>query len=302
MSTIADQIKNQFKQGDNLTRLIILNISVFVLVIVAEMISFLVTGSKSAVVGFIQTWFALSSDAFTFITRPWTLFTYMFLHAGFFHLFFNLLILYFSGRIFMEYLGHKRLLAVFVYGGLAGGMLFFVLYNISPAFTAGAPLVGASAGVVAVLVAVATFVPNMPVRLFFIIEVKLWIVAALAVLSYVAGVTGSNAGGNLAHLGGAALGFLFINAYKKGNDWSIGFDKMMDGLSNLFAAKPKLTKVYSSGSSRTNSVTNSKSATFVGSQKDDQKRVDDILDKISKSGYEKLTKDEKEFLFKFGKK
>lgn len=297
MSNISEQIRDQFKQGDNLTRLIMINIAVYVLMLLVEMISFLASGSSAGFTAFVSQWFALSSNPFTFIMRPYTLITYMFIHAGFFHLLFNMLILYFSGRIFMEYVGDRRLLALFVYGGIAGGMLFFVLYNISPAFTAGVPLVGASAGVVAVLVAAAVYAPNLPVRLFFVLEVKFWIVAALAVVSYVAGVSGSNSGGNLAHLGGAALGYWFVVSLKKGTDWSIGFYKILGSISTFFSSKKKspLKKVYPKPNK-------SQSYTTQRQTQNDRQRVDEILDKIKEHGYDKLSKEEKDFLFKFGKK
>ena len=294
MSTIADQIKEQFKLGDNLTKLIYVNVGVYIVMLVLGMISFLITGKAFTFENYILPWLALPSDPFLFITRPWTLFTYMFLHDGFWHLLMNMLVLFFSGRIFLEYLGDRRLLTVFLYGGIAGGMLFFVMYNISPAFTAAVPMVGASAGVVAVLVAAATYLPNMPVRLFFVLEVKLWMVAAFAVLTYVAGVTGANSGGHLAHLGGAALGYFFVIQLRKGNDWSIGLYKFFNTVEAWFEAKPKMKTVYNSRSQ--SSTTSSKPS------QSEQQKMDAILDKISKSGYEKLTKEEKEFLFKFGKK
>jgi len=294
MSTIADQIKQQFKLGDNLTKLIYINVGVYVVMLVLGMISFLATGQSTSLENYVLPWLALPSDPFTFITRPWTLLSYMFLHADFWHLLWNMLILFFSGRIFLEYLGERRLLTVFLYGGIAGGMLFFVMYNVSPAFTAAVPMVGASAGVVAVLVATATYLPNMPVRLFFVLEVKLWMVAALAVVSYVAGVTGANSGGHLAHLGGAALGYFFIMQLRKGNDWSVGFYKMLSQVQGWFATKPKMKTVYNSRSQSTSESTKPSQS--------EQQKMDAILDKISKSGYEKLTKEEKEFLFKFGKK
>lgn len=294
MSSVADQLKSQFRQGDNMTRLIIVNVAVFVIFLLLDMLSFLITGTTDYLARYAREWLALPSDPLAFITRPWTIVTYMFLHADFWHLLFNMLILFFSGRMFLEYVGDRRLLTVFLYGGIAGGMLFFLLFNISPAFTTGLPLVGASAGVVAVLVAVATYVPNLPVRLFFVLEVKLWMVAALAVVGYVAGVTGSNGGGHLAHLGGAAVGYIFVQQLRKGNDWSIGLYNLFDRAKRWFEPKPKVKKVYSNPSKKANSTT--------ARNQNEQQRIDEILDKISKSGYEKLTKDEKEFLFKFGKK
>ena len=295
MSNLVDQIKEQFKQGSYLTRLIYLNVGVFLAMLLIRAISFLATGDPETITYYIRLWLALPSDPILFITRPWTLVTYMFLHAGFWHLFWNMIILFFAGQIFLEYLGERRLLTVFIYGGIAGGMLFFIMYNISPAFSTGVPLVGASAGVVAVLVAAATYVPNMPVRLFFLLEVRLWMVAALAVVSYIAGVTGSNSGGHLAHLGGAALGYIFVTQLRKGNDWSIGFQNMIEKIEGWFQPKSSLKKVYTNARGDYRSNTKKSAQT-------DQARMDAILDKISKSGYDKLSKEEKEFLFKFGKK
>jgi membrane associated rhomboid family serine protease len=295
MSNIADQIKQQFTSGDNLMRLIFINVGVFVVFLILNMISFLATGNADTFEYYARLWLALPSDPIQFITRPWTIITYMFLHAGFWHILWNMLILFFSGKIFLEYIGDRRLLTVFLYGGIAGGMLFFILYNISPAFSTGVPLVGASAGVVAVLVAAATYVPNMEVRLFGIIPIKLWIIAALAVVSYIAGVSGSNSGGHLAHLGGAVVGYLFVQQLRKGNDWSIGLYNLINRIEGWFEKKPKVRKVYTNTSQKSNEKSSSRSH-------DDQQRIDEILDKISKSGYEKLSKEEKDFLFKFGKK
>ena len=296
MSSVVDQIKSQFRQGDNMTRLIIINVAVFIVFLVLNMLSFLISGPSGgdSLPAFARNWLAMPSEPMAFLTRPWTLFTYMFLHGDFWHLLGNMIVLYFSGRLFLEYVGDRRLLTVYLYGGLAGGLLFFIIYNISPAFSTGIPLVGASAGVVAILVAVATYVPNLPVRLFFVLEVKLWIIAAVAVLSYIVGVSGGNGGGNLAHLGGAAVGYFFTMQLRKGNDWSIGLYTFFDQVKSWFEPKPKVKKVYSNP--------NKKTATTTSRSKSEQERIDEILDKISKSGYEKLTKDEKEFLFKFGKK
>lgn len=289
--SVLDDIKNQFLGGTYLTRLIIANVAVFVFFLILEMLGFLITGRSGGITDYVLPWLMLPSDLVAFITRPWTIFTYMFLHADFWHLFTNMIVLFFTGRIFLEFLGDRRLLTVFLYGGIAGGMLFIILYNISPAFTAGAPLVGASAGVAAVLVAAATYMPRLPVRLFFLLEVPLWSVAALMVLGFVSGVMGGNGGGNLAHLGGAAVGYVFVLQLRKGIDWSIGFFNFLDRIGQWTKPKPKVHKVYQSASKTTTTRST-----------DEQAQVDAILDKISKSGYEKLSKAEKDFLFKFGKK
>ena len=127
--TLADQIKEQFKQGSFLMRLIYLNVGVFLLMLLVRTLSFLATGEAGTFAYYIQLWLALPSDPILFITRPWTLLSYMFMHADFWHLFWNMLVLFFAGRLFTEYLGEQRLLTVYLYGGIAGGMLFFILYN-----------------------------------------------------------------------------------------------------------------------------------------------------------------------------
>ncbi len=290
--SVIDTIKEQFKQGDYRTRLILANVIVYVAFLLIGIISFLSSGNEYLITSYIRPWLALPSDPLALITRPWTIITYMFLHADFWHLLWNMLILYFSGQIFLEYIGDRRLLTVFLYGGIAGGMTFFTIYNLSPAFTTGIPLVGASAGVVAVLIACATYVPKLPVRLFFVLQVPLWVVAAIAVVSYITGVTGANGGGNLAHLGGAVVGYLFVTQLRKGSDWSIGLFNFFNRVEGWFQPKPKLKKVYS----------NPKSKKSAPRSQSEQERIDAILDKILVGGYKSLTDEEREFLFKVGKK
>lgn len=297
MADIVNTLKQQFSQANWLNRILYINVGVFVVFIILNAILGL---AGVPIERFSLEYLAIPSDTFKLITRPWTLFTYMFFHQGFGHIFFNMLILFFTGRIFMDFLGDKRILPVYVLGGLAGGILFVILYNISPVIEAGAPMIGASAGVMAILVAVATKVPNLTVRLFFLIEVKLWIVAALLILLDFAQMNSSNTGGHIAHIGGAIIGYLYIRQLDQGRDWSNSFWNVTRWFSGLFERKPKLKTVHRSrpttSSRRTASSTSSSNLTS------EQKRMDEILDKIKEHGYDKLSKGEKDFLFQFSKK
>lgn len=297
MADIVNTLKQQFSQANWLNRILYINVGVFVVFIILNAILGL---AGVPIERFSLEYLAIPSDTFKLITRPWTLFTYMFFHQGFGHIFFNMLILFFTGRIFMDFLGDKRILPVYVLGGLAGGILFVILYNISPVIEAGAPMIGASAGVMAILVAVATKVPNLTVRLFFLIEVKLWIVAALLILLDFAQMNSSNTGGHIAHIGGAIIGYLYIRQLDNGRDWSNSFWNVTRWFSGLFERKPKLKTVHRSRS--TTSSRRTASSTSSSNLTSEQKRMDKILDKIKEHGYDKLSKDEKDFLFQFSKK
>lgn len=295
MASIIDDIKLSFKSGDALTRLILANLAVYVAFLLLRILSFLFQANIS---GFFIGFTALPSDLITLATRPWTLVTYMFLHEGFLHILFNMLWLFFGGKLFLEYFGSRRLISTYLMGGILGGILYVLFYNVFPAFSNVVSLSnnrGASAGVMAVIFAIATYNPRFPVRIFFIATVPLWGVAAFALLTDLIGLgDGANAGGRIAHIGGAAFGFFMARFYREGRDLTDGFSGLLDRLTNLFKAKPKLKTVYSSGGFN-KGYRNKKSPV------NDETRLNQILDKISTSGYDSLSKDEKEHLFKFGK-
>jgi membrane associated rhomboid family serine protease len=293
MSNIGDQIKQQIKQGDGLMRLLIINVAVFLVYALSFTLSALF---KADIRPFLVDILALPSDLGKLIFRPWTLVTYMFFHQDFFHLLVNMVMLYFSGMLFREFLGTRKLVSYYVLGGLAGGLLYVLFYNVFPLFEETVALSnnrGASAGVMAIIIAAASYRPQMPVRLLFAIEVKLWVVAVLFVLLDLVNLPVENPGGHIAHLGGALFGYLAIVQYKKGKDISEGFSQFLHNLQQLFQPKPKIRKVYSNKGTRKKEQSSSRQT------KD--KRMDDILDKISRSGYDSLTKAEKDFLFKIGK-
>jgi hypothetical protein len=224
----------------------------------------------------------------------------MFTHFGFRHILFNMIVLYFSGKILMEYLGEKRMLALYIYGGIGGGLLYIILYNLSPILGQGS-MVGASAGCIAVLVAGALYMPQMPVRLWGIFEIKYWMLAAGIVTLDVLNLTGSNAGGHIAHLGGAIVAFFFIRSMRQGHEWNVYLFQIIDAVRNmLFRPKSKKKRRgFSFGESsyvKYEEVKKPKGSSSKSSQ--DTAKMDAILDKIKEKGYDSLSKEEKAYLFK----
>ena len=173
MSSLFEKAKHDALHGNYLVRLFYLNIGLYLVILLLNIVGFLATGRINLMRVLAEEWLAMPSDPLHLLVRPWTLLTYMFLHFDFTHILFNMLVLYFSGNMVMQYLGERRMLALYIYGGLAGGLLFLLLYNLSPVFGQG-QLAGASAGITALLVAGALYMPNMPVRLWGIIEIKYW--------------------------------------------------------------------------------------------------------------------------------
>ncbi|GGH76374.1 rhomboid family protein [Phaeocystidibacter marisrubri] len=297
MSNLYNNIKQSFLVANWLNRLIYINLGVFVLLIILSAISF-ITGFD--IDAFISLQLSLPSSLYELMWRPWTILTYMFTHFGFLHILFNMIVLFFSGRIFMDFLGDKRVLPVYILGGIAGAAVYILMYNISPNLEPGGMMIGASAGVMAIMIAAATKVPNLPVRLMLLpFEFKFWWIAVAYVLLDISGISSSNTGGHLAHLGGAMVGYLYVQALDRNVDWSNSFWDFIRRISELFKRKPKLKTVHKSRS-RYSKTTQTKASTTY--QTSDQARMDEILDKIKKNGYDKLSKEEKDFLFQFSKK
>jgi len=226
----------------------------------------------------------LPTDLKQFITKPWTLISYMFMHEDIFHILFNMLILFFIGKIFEEYLGERKFTFVYLCGGMAGGLLALTLYKIIPALSSLASesvILGASAGVMAIVAATATLLPNYSIFFIFIGSVPLkWIALAYFFLDLIS-IRIGNPGGHITHLGGAMLGFFYINQLNKGNDWAAPFVK-------LFQKKHKTNMKVVSRLTRTP----------VAPEKNKEQIVDEILDKISKTGMESLSEKEKQTLKK----
>ena len=285
---IIDDLKLQYKTGGMLQKLIFWNIGLFVGFTLLDVIL------KLAKVPFNYFDFvALSSDLSVFIMKPWTLITFNFFHSGIFHLIFNLLVLHFSGRLFNTYFTDKQMFGVYLLGGMFSGLIFllsyFLLGNVSL-------LVGASGAIMAILIATTVYAPYMLLRIPLIGVVKLWHVAFVILAIDLIQLPMNNTGGHIAHLGGAFFGYSYIQILKSGTDITTPLSSFFDKIVNVFKPKEKtpFKKVHR------NPV--KKDVTSTVQNKDfTQKQIDEILDKISKSGYDSLTKQEKEFLFKVGK-
>jgi len=281
-----------------LSILIIINIAVFLLVNLAHLFFFLFqvnpfqTGNDG--ITKIAYWLAVPSNIELLLQRPWSVFTYMFLHENLWHLFFNMLMLYFGGMIFKEYLGSKKLLITYILGGLTGAAFYIAAYNFFPVFASAVSLstaIGASASVLAIIVAIAAYIPDYKVRLFFIGQVKFkWIAVAFVLLDLLS-IEKDNPGGHIAHLGGAFFGLVYILALKKG----LVTKQLFNPLKKLFKRKPKMKATYSPKKPVTDDQ-------YYYNKKLHQQKIDSILDKIKKSGYESLSKEDKELLFKESKK
>jgi len=266
--------------------------------IAINVLIFILDGLSKALLGYsVSQWFHLPKDLMDFFGQPWSLVTYSFFHGGFGHIFWNMLVLYFSSRIFLNLFDAQRFINVYFIGLMLGGLVFLLSYNIFPTLVnSNTALIGASAGVNAVLIFVCTYLPNQEVRVIFF-NIKLWYIgAALVIKDLVLIGMGENIGGGMAHLGGAFLGYMYARQLLKGRDIGSGFSKFRDVITQLFKPKEKkapLKTVYKKNASKKSGAEYDKEA--------HQRKIDTILDKISKSGYESLSKAEKDFLFKAGK-
>lgn len=290
---IWEGIKNSFKEGSNLSRLIYINLAVFILVKIAAVVAFLF-GLAPSEGNFVLNWLILPADTSVLLYRPWTVFTYMFLHEGFLHILFNMLYLYWFGKIFLSFLDQKKLLSVYLLGGLTGASIFVFAFNIFPVFAdrlAFSVALGASASVMAVVLATVTYSPNYIVNLAFIGQVKIKYIALVFILLDIIQLPQGNAGGHLAHFGGAFYGWFFINQLQKGRDISLGFNQMMDIVFSWFTSKKKMKVTHKRKRTGDDKAYNK-------AKKQKQESLNVILEKISKSGYDSLSKEEKEILFK----
>jgi membrane associated rhomboid family serine protease len=284
---IGIQLRSFFASKSFLSRIIFANIALWLAMLLLDVLGFLFMLGQGEAESFMYSIFALSSDVSTVLHRPWTVFTYMFLHSGFFHLLFNMLMLYVGGILYSQYLGQKKLMTTYFASGLAGGVLFILAWNIFPVFSdSTAYAVGASAAVLGVFVAVATYMPNYSVSLLLIGNVKLkYIAIALVVIDFLS-IGKGNSGGHIAHLGGALYGFLSVYLPRK-----VKMPKHKNIFKKVTINKKKTENTFKAERPLSDEEYNRRRA-------EEQKRIDDILDKISKYGYERLTKEEKEFLFK----
>ncbi len=293
--SITNDVKYQFRHGNMVMKLIFVNVGVFLLFAFFNLLSFLFqdTSAYELILTKVETPASLNN----LLHQPWSLFTYMFLHTGFFHVLFNMLWFYWFGEIFVLYLGDKKILPLYIIGGIAGAAIYMAAFNFIPVFKPRVEtsyMLGASASIFAVIFAAVTLNPEYEVRLMFIGVVRIKYIALIALLLDIINIPHGNAGGYIAHVGGALSGFLYIKALRSGFDVTSPFNKLFDWAITIFKPKAKVKMTYRN--------TESKSSIAKEKTSDDQKRVDEILDKISRSGYDGLTKEEKDFLFHYSKK
>ncbi len=264
-----NDIKDHLLKANIVEKLIYINIALYIITILF--------------VNSMEGWFALSSNYEYLLNKPWTLFSYAFIHERFIHLFSNLIVLYFIGSLFLDFFTEKKLLVYYITGLLVGGIVYVLYYSFINN-DKGAQLIGASAGVMAVLVGIATKTPHYALKFRFIGSVELWVLAAIFVALSALGIVGINAGSAIAHLGGAFTGYVLTAFFNEGKFFEDLFKRKSKSKKSTFR------KVY-----RTNGVPKTKPG--YNKKMQNQRKIDLILDKISKSGYDALTKEEKEFLF-----
>ncbi len=282
-------LKYRFKNAGIVEQLIYVNLAIYILVFI--------TNIFQPNNNFIIEWFSLPANFDEFLSKPWTIITYGFLHAGFIHILSNLFALFYIGHFFKQYFTSKQLLNFYLLGTLFGGIIFITSYSFFPFLqqvTDNDVLLGASAGISAIFIGSATYMPNYELKIPLIGFVKLWKLAGIWVALDVLQIPAGNLGGHLAHIGGALFGFLYV--LKASNKEIIVFNTLRKTVSKYFEKKEKpLKTVYKSGKKPTKT-------TFKKTQKSkNQQKIDTILDKISTSGYDTLTQTEKDFLFKQGK-
>lgn len=286
MNDIIENIKAIYNRGGMFLKLLFINVAVF----------FVLNIFVGGLMQFdILNWFSFDSALFDNLTKPWSIITYMFIHANFMHVLFNMMILFFVGGIFEQLLGPKKVLSTYIIGGLGGALLFLITQNIFPLLinSGASTLLGASAAVMALFVGLAAYRPNMEMALFGVFKVKLFILAIIYVGLDLLRVGDVDGVAHFAHLGGAAWGYYMGSQLKKGKDISAWFDNWVEVIVAIIKPKPKMKVTYSN-STKTKPPRNDYD--YNAQKQTNQQKLDAILDKIKVGGYETLSKAEKEFL------
>ena len=293
--SLLDDLKMQLRSGDITMRLIVLNVVLFVVPNIIAVIASLLGYSFDFLY-----YVSLSSNVSDLLWKPWSILTYSFFHAGIWHIIFNLIMFNFATKVFMTYFTQKQLLGLYISGGLFAGIIYLICYNILPALIGtSASVIGASASVMAILFAVATYAPMMQLRLLIIGNVKLWHIAIVFLVIDFLQLSSTNTGGHLAHLGGALFGYIFTTQLKRGLDLTNWFTSIVVFFQTATDKKKRtpFKKVH-----RNFKPAPKPQPSKIIKKDSTQQQIDAILDKISKSGYDSLSKDEKEFLFRAGNK
>jgi membrane associated rhomboid family serine protease len=291
---IWDDIKNTFRNGSSLTRLIYINIAVFILITLSAAVGFLLDNPETS--DKVLNLLSVPSSVRALLFRPWTIITYMFVHKDIWHILFNMLWLYWFGTIFLEYLGQRKLVAVYLSGGISGALVYILSFNVFPAFTglvADSVAIGASASVMAIVIAIAAYVPDYTVNLILLGRVKIkYMALAIFILTSVMDFS-VNSGGKLAHIGGAFFGYFYTLNLRQGRDIGRRLNSAIDFIATIFKPHKKLKVTHKKPPSEYE---------YNKIRTEQQVRINSILDKISKGGYDSLTKEEKEILFRESQK
>ena len=293
--SIIDDLKLQYRTGGIAQQLIFWNVGLFAI---------------PAIFFGLLTLFGINIDYLYYVTldslpsslawKPWSIITYAVFHSGIFHLFFNMIVLHFSTRLFITYFNQKQLLGLYILGGIFAGFVYLLSYLVLPVFqNTSSTLVGASGSIMAILFAAVTYNPHMEIRLMLVGRVKLWHIAVVVIALDLIQLPSTNAGGHLAHLGGAFFGYLFVSLLRKGTDLTDGVTKIINFFANKVQSKKQSTpfKKVHKNYNPTPTFTESR----IVKKDKTQQQIDEILDKISASGYDSLSKEEKDFLFRAGK-
>ncbi len=304
MSKLVDQLKYQFKSGGMYIKLIYINTIIFIAFAILSGTFKLMLWDTSQIASF-KNFFCLFSEPAQLIRHPWGIFTYMFLHHDFWHLFGNMIILFFIGRLFEDSLGPKKMLSTYIIGGIIGGLVQLLATYLFPLLTLNGHSItlGASASVMAIFSAIGFYSPNREIHLFGVIKIRLIVLTAIYLILDFLRLSSNDNVAHFAHIGGALWGFLMVYNLKKGKDISSWFDRFSSKLIATFSLKNKIKIVHSKKKKnnfktyRQTTTTPKDDHTYNQNKKKRQERVDEILDKIKDSGYESLTKAEKDFLF-----
>lgn len=303
--SILKDIRYQFQAGNTITRLIIVNVSMFLAIMLFKLVLVLMGGftSQQGLFDLVMRYIFLSDDLLWGATHPWTMLTHMFTHVGFFHMLFNMLILYWFGRIAGDLLGDHRMLPLYLYSGLAGALIYLLTAPLI--YAGGSNLHGASAAIMGIVVAAGVTAPDYQMRLLFLGDVRLKYIVAGLLAIYLIGIANlENVGGHMAHLGGAAFGFFYVSLLRQGYDLTRGFNRLI----TLFKKQPpppyrpvkrkvKLEVRHRAANQKTDLQLPEDSS--IGN---DQQRLDSILEKIKASGYNSLNEEDKKFLHEASQK
>ena len=291
---LIEDIKFQYKIGNIAIRLIFWNLIFFII----PEVFFAVAQLFHVNIDYLS-FVSLSTNWNDLGWKPWSILSYAFFHAGVIHLVFNMLMLHFTSRLFLTFFSQKQLFGVYIFSSIFSGLIYLLGYNFLPALSSvSTSIVGASGAIMAILIATTTYMPFMDVRLALFGKVKLWQIAILFLLVDLIQLPMNNTGGHIAHLSGAFFGYIYIKLLQNGTDMSRIVSAVIDFFANLF--NPKKTTPFKKVHVNPKKPAVKRESRIIVKDKT-QQQLDEILDKISQSGYDSLTAEEKEFLFKAGK-